>query len=37
VEFDWYGALNQHPAGFEFVGSPVQTEHQSLGQCHGGT
>ena len=36
VEFDWYGGLQSHPAGFEFVGSPIQTEHQSFGQCHGG-
>ncbi len=37
VEFDWYGSLNQHPVGFVFVGRPTQTEHQSFGQCHGGT
>jgi hypothetical protein len=36
VEFDWFGALDRHPAGFEFVGAPIQTEHQSFGQCHGG-
>ena len=37
VEFDWYGGFHPHPAGFEFVGSPIETEHQSSGQCHGGT
>jgi hypothetical protein len=36
VEFDWYGGFDPHPAGFEFIGSPVETDHQSQGQCNGG-
>ena len=35
VEFDWYGRFDQHPAGFEFVSSPTETDHQSQGQCNG--
>ncbi len=36
VEFHWYGRFDQHPAGFEFVGTPTQTDHQSFGHCNGG-
>jgi hypothetical protein len=37
VEFKWYGRFDQHPAGFEFVGTPTQTDHESLGKCNDGT
>ena len=36
VVFGWYGSFNAHPPGFEFVGSPIQIDKQSFGQCNGG-
>ncbi len=37
VIFWWTGAIDQHPPGFEFVGRPVKTGGQDLGECHVGT
>jgi hypothetical protein len=37
VEFNWFGRFDEHPVGFEFVGAPTQTDHQSLGECNDGT
>jgi hypothetical protein len=29
VAFAWYGRFDEHPPGFEFVGTPVQTDQES--------
>jgi hypothetical protein len=34
VSYGWYGALDVHPAGFEFVNTPTVTNQQDLGQCN---
>jgi hypothetical protein len=35
VQFVWHGSFENHPAGFEFVGKPVQTDQANLGPCNG--
>jgi hypothetical protein len=36
VHYAWYGPFENHPPGFEFVGTPTQTSKIDLGPCHGG-
>ena len=34
VSYGWYGALETHPPGFEFVSTPTVTSQQDLGPCN---
>lgn len=36
VAFAWYGGFQDHPSGFEFVGSPLKTGDENLGECNSG-